>query len=454
MLKRSVTKQFDEWLALEKRKALFVMGARQIGKSYAIREFGRSRYRVFAEINLLQDDAARRALLGAHDADEFIRRVSIITGVQLVPAETLVFIDEIQEAPDIMTMAKFLVEDGRFDWAFSGSMLGTELKGIRSYPVGYVHEITMRPLSFEEFCWAIDVSSDAMELIRDACAQEHPVPEYVHEAMLRNFRTFLVVGGMPEVVQGFLDRGGDLAGVRSAQIELNNQYRRDISKYAGSRSLYVQSIFDQVPFQLEGNTRKFIMASVDKDARYAKYERDFVWLERAGVGLKTDRVADPKTPLLATADQSQFKLYQSDTGMLIARYPVSLARAVYLDDKHPNLGAIYENAVAQELVAQGHALYYYMTRRRGEVDFLVDGPSCSAIAIEVKSGAYYRSHAALDNVLETEGYGVDLGIVLSRGNVERDGKVLYLPLYAVPFLASYLDGGVLAEGFRLEIAHV
>lgn len=231
------------------------MGARQIGKSYAIREFGRSRYRVFSEINLLQDDAARRALLGAHDADEFIRRVSIITGVQLVPSETLVFIDEIQEAPDIMTMAKFLVEDGRFDWAFSGSMLGTELKGIRSYPVGYVHEITMRPLSFEEFRWAIGVSSDAMELIRDACAQERPVPEYVHEAMLRNFRTFLVVGGMPEVVQGFLDRGGDLAGVRAAQIELNNHYRRDISKYAGSRSLYVQSIFDQVPFQLEGNTR-------------------------------------------------------------------------------------------------------------------------------------------------------------------------------------------------------
>lgn len=272
--------------------------------------------------------------------------------------------------------------------------------------------------------------------------------------MLRNFRTFLVVGGMPEVVQAFLSSGGDLAGVRAIQQELNNQYRRDISKYAGSRSLYVQSIFDQLPLQLEGDKRKFVMVSVDKNARYKKFEHDFVWLQRAGVALKTDCVRDPKTPLLATSDQSQFKLYQSDTGMLISRYPSTLARAVYLNDKHPNLGAIYENAVAQELMAQGHELYYYMTKQRGEVDFLVDGPCCSAIAIEVKSGSYYRAHAALDNVLETEGYGVDLGIVLSLGNVERDGKVLYLPLYALPFLSSYLDDEVLTGSFRLEVSRV
>ncbi|MDO4436618.1 MAG: ATP-binding protein [Coriobacteriaceae bacterium] len=449
-----MTDKFDEWKASGSGKALFVMGARQIGKSFAIRAFGVSRYRVFVEINLLQDDSARRALLEATDAAEFIRRVSIISGIKLVPGETLVFIDEVQEAPDIMTMSKFLVEDARFDWAFSGSMLGTEFKGIRSYPVGYVHEIVMRPLSFEEFCWAIGISSEAMDEIREACILEHPLPEYLHAAMLQNFRTYLVVGGMPEVVQGFLDSAGDLVGIRSMQDELNKQYRRDISKYAAGRSLHVQAIFDQLPLQLEGAKRKFIMSSIDQDARFKKYERDFVWLERAGVALKVDRVSEPKSPLLGTADQSQFKLYQSDTGMLIARYPSMLARAVYLDDKHPNLGGIYENAVAQELAAQGHDLYYYMTKSRGEVDFVVDAPDGSAVALEVKSGAYYHSHAALDNLLAAEGYGARLGIVLSRGNVERDGKVLYLPLYAMFCLPTFLDGDVAAKGFRLEVARV
>lgn len=450
MLSRNVTEKLEAWRVGGKRKALFVMGARQIGKSFAIREFGRSRYRVYAEINLLQNGEARRALAQAPDPAEFITRVSLFAGARLIPGETLIFIDEVQEEPDIMTMAKFLVEDGRFDWAFSGSMLGTELKGIRSYPVGYVHEIVMRPMCFEEFCWAINVPSQAMDEVRSACAEERPVPEYLHNAMMKNYRTYLAVGGMPEVVQRFLDSGGDLAAVREIQSGLNSQYRRDISKYAGNRALYVQEIFNQMPLQLEGEKRKFIMASIDENARYKKYEQDFVWLDRAGVALKTDRVREPKFPLLGTAEKAQFKLYQSDTGMLMARYPAALARAVYLDDKHPNLGAIYENAVAQELAAQGYDLYYYMTKSRGEVDFVVDGPDFSAIAIEVKSGAYYRSHAALNNVLDTAGYGVDLGIVLSRGNVERDGKILYLPSYATFCLPLYLGDSCETGSFRLE----
>ena len=411
-------------------------------------------YQVFVEVNLLEDVRARQALLEATDAAEFIRRLSVLTQRELIPGETLIFIDEVQEAPDLMTMAKFLVEDGRFDWAFSGSMLGTELKGIRSYPVGYVHEFTMRPLDFEEFCWAIGVTSDAVEQMRAACDKERPVPLYLHDAMLANFRTYLVVGGMPEVVQRFLGTDGDLAGIRSLQNELNAQYRRDISKYAGARALYVQSVFDQLPVQLEGDTQKFVLNSIDPDARYQKYQRDFVWLENAGVGLKTDLVNEPKSPLLKTAQPSRFKLYQSDTGMLMARYPASVAQAAYLDDKHANLGGVYENVIAQELSAQGHELYYYMTKRRGEVDFVVDGPQCSAVAIEVKSGSYYHSHAALDHVLDTPEYGVDLGIVLSKGNVERDGKVLYLPLYATFCLPAYLDVEKGARGFKLGIAAV
>lgn len=453
MLKRKATEKLAEWHRFARKKALFVTGARQIGKSYAIREFAKSSYPVFIEINLFENERARKSLPEATSASDFISRVTLLAGKSIVSGKTCVFIDEVQEAPDVMTMAKFLVEDGRCAWAFSGSMLGTEFKGVRSYPVGYVHELEMHPLDFEEFCWAIGVSDEALLRIGECCSMKCPVEDYLHEAMLANFRTYLVVGGMPEVVQRFLDTQGDLESVRSLQLELNGQYRRDISKYAGSRALQVQSIFDQLPLQLEGDNKRFVLNSVDPEARFEKYQRDFVWLVNAGVGLKTDLVSEPKSPLLKSARPQAFKLYQSDTGMLVARYPIALAQSAYLDDRHPNLGGIYENIVAQQLAAQGHRLYYYQTKRRGEVDFVVDAGDGTAVPIEVKSGAYYHAHAALDHVLDTQGLRVNRGIVLSRGNIEQEGKATYLPLYAIFCLPNLLDSA-LPEGFKLEVRRV
>ena len=453
MLKRKITAKLEAWKAIAREKALLVVGARQVGKSFAIREFGKTHYTCFVEINLFEDKRAREALSASVDVSDFISRVTVLSGQAIVPGDTLVLIDEIQEAPDVVTMAKFLVEDGRCDWAFSGSMLGTEFKGVRSYPVGSVHELPMHPLDFEEFCWAIGVSGEALESVRRCCQDETPVEAYIHEALMANFRTYIVSGGMPEAVQRLVDSDGDIASVRQVLEGLNRQYRRDISKYAAVRSLQVQSIFDQLPVQLEGEARRFVLNSVDPQARYEKYQRDFVWLTNAGVALKTDLVDEPKSPLLKTANPMKFKLYQSDTGMLMARYPISLAQAAYLDEKDPNLGGVYENVVAQQLTAQGHRLFYYQTRKRGEVDFVVDAGNGKAVPIEVKSGCYYHAHAALDHVLETEGYNVDLGIVLSRGNVERRGKVLYLPLYALPFLPLYL-GARVPKGFKLQVRKV
>ena len=205
--------------------------------------------------------------------------------------------------------------------------------------------------------------------------------------------------------------------------------------------------------QLEGENKRFVLNSVDPKASYEKYQRDFVWLVNAGVALKTDIVTEPKSPLLKTARPSQFKLYQSDTGMLMARYPAGVAQAAYLDSKEPNLGGVYENVVAQQLAAQGRELYYYQTKRRGEVDFVVDGADGAAVPIEVKSGAYYHAHAALDHVVETAEYGVRRGIVFSRGNVEKDDKVLYLPIYAIYALPDILGDGQ-ANGLRLTTVTV
>ena len=182
-----------------------------------------------------------------------------------------------------MTMVKFLVADGRFDYVFSGSMLGTEFKGVRSYPVGSVIEKTMRPMDFEEFCWAIGVQKSTLENIRESCRSVTPIDRYIHDAMMTNFRTYLVVGGMPEVVQRFLDTKGDLAAVRAVQNELNRQYRHDISQYAGNRALQVQEIFDQLPTQLIDGNGRFAVSSISPGARYDRNQKDFLWLVDAGV---------------------------------------------------------------------------------------------------------------------------------------------------------------------------
>lgn len=442
MLKRKIMQQLVDWKA-SSGKAMLVTGARQIGKSYAIREFARREYRSHVEINLYDDKAAAKALLSAANVDEFLSRLSLFAQKPLVPGSALVFIDEVQEMPDIMTMVKFLVQDGRFDYVFSGSMLGTEFKGVRSYPVGYVTERTMRPMDFEEFCWAIGVHDETLETIRQCCRAERPVDAAVHDAMMRNFRTYLVVGGMPDAVNAFLQSKGDLSAVRRVQSDLNRQYRHDIAQYAGSRALQVREVFEQMPVQLADGSGRFSVTAIGENARYSRNQQDFVWLADAGVALKTDCVAEPKSPLKRTAQSPKFKLYQSDTGMLMARYPVSTAQAAYLDGRNPNLGAIYENAVAQELTAQRIPLYYYMSKKKGEVDFIADAQDGSVMPLEVKSGRSYMTHAAIDALLAEPEYRLKRGVVVSRSNVLCEGEVLNLPLYALWCLADVV--GLVAE---------
>lgn len=442
MLKRKITQQLIDWKT-SSEKAMLVTGARQIGKSYAIREFAKQEYQTYVEINLYDNKAATKALLTASSMDDFLSRLSLFAQTDMIPGNTLIFIDEVQEAPDIMTMVKFLVQDGRFDYIFSGSMLGTEFKGVRSYPVGYVTKRTMRPMDFEEFCWAIGIREATLETIRQCCKNKSPIDEAVHDAMMRNFRTYLVVGGMPAAVNAFLNSNGDLSAVRRVQSDLNRQYRHDISQYAGSRTLQVREVFEQLPAQLTEGNGRFSVTAIGENARYSRNQKDFVWLSDAGVALKTDCVAEPKSPLKRGAQSPKFKLYQSDTGMLMARYPTTTAQAAYLDDRNPNLGAIYENFAAQELTAQRIPLYYYMSKKKGEVDFIADTQDDSVMPIEVKSGRSYMTHAAIDALLANPEYQLKQGIVVSRSNVLLQGNVLNLPLYALWCLADV--AGLVAE---------
>lgn len=437
MLQRKAFQLLLEWKKSQsrKRKALFVTGARQIGKSFLIQHLGKTEYASFVEINLLRNEAAKEMLAAARSTQDFINSLVLLSEAPFIEGDTLVFIDEMQELPDVATYAKFLVEDGRYDYAFSGSMLGTEFKGARSFPVGYVTEIEMRPMDFEEFCWAVGVPSFALNQVRQSFDQQHSLPAYLHEHLLSQWRKYLIVGGMPEIVQQFVDGNGSLAGIRTVQEELNQQYAYDIAKYAGSRALHVQAIFEELPVQLEEERSKFVITSLGKTARYDNYEQDFLWLVRAGVGLKVNKVAEPKPPLRRTQRAASFKLYQSDTGMLLARFPQSLARAIYIDDRSVNVGAIFENAVAQELVAARFTPYFYLTRKLGEVDFLIESDA-GVVAIEVKSGNDYLTHASLSKVLSAPGYNISRAIVLCRSNFEMRDGILYAPWYATLCLES------------------
>ena len=438
MLRRKVTEQLSSW-ADASHKALLVTGARQVGKSCAIRAFGTERFGTYFEANLLLDADARETIVGARNAADFINRISLLSRDPLVEGDTLVFIDEIQEYPEIVTLAKALVEDGRYRYAFSGSMLGTQFKGITSFPVGYVEHIVMRPMDFEEFCWAVGVGEEVLEGLRECLRDERPPDEYLHEAMLRNFRVYLLSGGMPEVVQAYVDSGYSLATTRALQEQLVGHYRSDISKYAGGRALAVREIFDRLPAQLEEDPHRFTFATVREDARYAQYDRDFLWLVNAGAALMVRQATEAKVPLKRTELPERFKLYQSDTGMLLSRYPQSTARAVYLDRRSQNLGGIYENAVAQELAAAGVPLWYYASENVGEVDFLMEGKGGRVVPIEVKSGRKIRSHAALDRLLDVGDYRIRNAIVLSRNQLEREGRVLYMPLYMAFCLDELVD---------------
>ena len=433
MLKRKMYDDLMQWRQSNRRKVLLLLGARQTGKTYLVREFAKNNYESFVEINFLEDEENGRFLAEAGSADELVSRLSLIAGRPLNPG-TLLFLDEVQHlGREVVTLSKFLLDDERFDLVLSGSLLGTVLGGVASFPVGYARVLRMFPLDFEEFCWAMGVPSSILETVRSCYCTKTPLEATLHDRLTRLFRQYIVVGGMPEAVQGFLNRHHDLGESRMVDTDIIEQYRYDIIKYAGKNEMSILSAFDSIPGQLAKVNKRFTLNSLKKNATYETLEDDFTWLSRAGVALPTYLVTEPKLPLLRTCVKSKFKLYSSDCGLLLARYPLAAAREIVSGTGDANFGAVYENVVAQELTCAGFPLFYYNNNRKGEVDFLIETHKGTVLPVEVKSGKDYKRHMALNNLLSTKDYPINCAYVLSEFNVsqdEREGKpVYYLPLY-------------------------
>lgn len=431
MLRRKAIERFRFWKEHKTKQALLVTGARQVGKSYLIDEFARQSYPHVVSFDFVKNPAAAKALAEAGDAADFAFRVSVLSQEPLVPGKTVVVFDEIQACPEVLTYVKYLVDQGDYDYILSGSLLGVALEGVRSLPVGYVTEVQMYPLDFEEFCWAQGLPDSVLPSLAQNAVRAEPVPDYLHDRLTALFKRYLIVGGMPDVVVSY-GTSNALDQVRVLQRDIRRLYREDIAKYAPKdRRLVIQDIYELVPSELLTPSKRFRLNSIPDVKRFTQVEDEFLWLTRAGVALGETAVTEPVMPLLAAKKKGAVKLFLSDVGLLMGSYVKQTAAALLGDEASVNLGGVYENYVVQELVAHGFDAHYYSGKRVGELDAVVERDDGEILLFEVKSGTSYKTHAALDNALATWPSPDREAFVLSHANIERDGDVLYLPLYLV-----------------------
>ncbi|MCL2403552.1 MAG: AAA family ATPase [Coriobacteriia bacterium] len=436
MLQRKAMAQLEFWKHNKTKQALLISGARQVGKTYLIRKFAKKHYKQNVEFNLVEDAALRDSLKKASSARDLMFRMSVASSIQLVPGKTLIFIDEVQECPEILTFIKFLVDEGDYDFILSGSMLGVELENIHSYPVGYLAQVVLYPLDFEEFCWANGLSEEALAVARSSFEERTPLPDYLHERLTGLFHRYLLVGGMPDAITAFI-ASNSIDQVRIVQDDIMTFYSHDISKYAPkSRRLVIKNIFDLIPSELSSQNRRFKLSSIENIKRYSQVQEEFLWLTKANVALAAYNIHAPISPLLISENHKLFKLFLSDVGLLTSRYPKEPLLSILEGKPSVNLGGIYENFVMQELLTHGFAPRYYSKRKIGEIDFVVEGKDGSITALEVKSGREYKSHAALNNALAVKEYDIAQAYVFAETNIERAQRVTYFPVYLVAFLSN------------------
>lgn len=446
MLKRKAYERLLRWKNAENRKALCVLGARQIGKTTLIREFAKQHYEHFVEINFIEEPRAKEIFMGNQDADSIITNLTAYKMQPMEPGKTLVLFDEIQEYPDVRTAMKFLVEDGRFDYIESGSLLGVKFKDITSYPVGFEETYRMYPMDLEEFLWANGVQESTIDHLRECYESRTPVSLSIHNTLNKLFYSYIVIGGMPEAVQIYVDTH-DVAKVIHFQQEILKQYRLDISQYAREGDkLKIQAIYDSLPSQLNDKNRRFFVNSVDKNARIERYENSFKWLSDAGVALPCYNVSVPQAPLKLNEKHSLFKLFMNDVGLLCAACMENVQFDILNGDLDVNLGSILENVMAQQLKANGFSLRYFDSKKYGELDFVIQNGLKTRL-VEIKSGSDYKKHKALDNVCAVSEWTFESSTVFCKGNIETENGIDYLPWYMILFFRP----DQMPEEFKYEI---
>ena len=433
MLYRKAYEKLLSWKSEKNKKALCIIGARQIGKTTLIREFAKENYENFAEINFILDDDAKLIFEGKLDANTIIENLTAYIRKPLKPGKTLILFDEIQNCPNVRTAIKFLVEDGRFDYIESGSMLGVTYKDIKSFPVGFEDIYQMFPMDFEEFLLANGVSSSTIKKLEKCFLENEPVSQSIHNTMIKLFQTYIVVGGMPQVVQKYVDTH-DIGAVIETQNSIIEQYKLDISQYAqGNDKIKIKAIFNSIPSQLDDKNRRFILKHIDENGRQNRYENSFMWISDAEVALPCFNITAPEPPLQLNEKHNLFKLFMGDTGLLCAACMENIQFGILNGDLTINMGSILENMIATQLKSNGFNLNYFDAKKYGEIDFVIQN-GLHIELIEVKSGNDYKKHTALNNVRSVSEWKIKKSYVLCNGNIQNENGIKYLPWYMIMFI--------------------
>jgi len=441
MLERKYTQRLEQFLREETNKILLVNGARQVGKSYLIRFVGKKLFKHFVEINLKEDKEGEQVFADVHTPNDLYIRLSNYYSTPLGDkSDTLIFLDEIQSYPHLLTMLKFLNQESRYRFIASGSQLGIALSQTPSVPLGSVTIDHMCPLDFEEFLWATGVGKEWIQNVRDKYVRRETLDENLHNILLKRFQYYLLIGGMPEAVNRYLD-DRNMMRVRETHRDIHNLYRIDASQYDEEHKLMIRRIYDLIPSNLENKKKRIVYKDIENKTgkRFSDYADEFEYLTNSGIALEVSAISNPRFPLAESEQKRLVKLYLNDVGLLTNLLFELNVNAVLQDIRSINLGTVYESVVAQELAAHGFKLHYFDNKQKGEVDFLIDDYNrLKVLPIEVKSGKDYTQHSALTKFLDTPDYGIDQAIVFSNERtISKNGGITYLPIYFCMFLQNH-----------------
>lgn len=431
MLERKAYKQIDEWYK-NSTPALLVDGARSVGKTTLIEEYLKKEKIPFVEFNLIKQTNVLNSINLCKDSKQLFLRLTSFADKPLIDGQTIIFIDEIQEAEDAITAIKWLGENNNYRYILSGSLLGIKLKNIRSFPVSYMSIIDMHPLNFEEFILANSVSPKIIDHLLTSFKNLEPVDEEIHKSMMELFNLYLLVGGMPEVVDTYL-KFNNLQKMNFVFNKIDAGYLADIAKYDPGEKLLLEDIYNLIPSELNSPNKRFILKSLNEKKRFYNFESSFVWLRNSGVSVSVNNVDNPIYPLLASKERTLFKLFYCDVGLLSYKLFDGNQTALLQSNLNINYGMLYEQAVAQELTFQGFNLFYNNDKKRGEIDFLIEQNN-KVIPIEVKSGKDYKRHNALTNMMANHSFNYEKAYVFTNKNISKKGNIIYMPIYMTMFI--------------------
>lgn len=435
MFHRKIENKLHEYYKNPDAEIVIVTGARQIGKSFIVRETAKTSFPHFIEINMQDDLDGDRLFADVKTTKEFYWQVSVLTqGAFGDASDTLIFIDEIQVYPQLLSLLKPLKRENRFRYIASGSLLGIALRH-QFIPMGSIEEVKMYPMDFEEFLWANGFTTPMIDEVRECFESRWAVPEVVHQTLLRKFKEYLVCGGLPRAVEEFLSN--NVGQMRILQSSIYGYYRDDASKYDEEHKLKIRTIYDFLPSYMENKVKRIQYAKLEnkKNANLERYQDEFDYLVSSGISLGVKAIANPVFPLVESASKNLIKLYYNDVGLLSNILYKNNINAILNEDHAANLGSVYETACAMELAAHGHELYYFDSKKVGEVDFLInDYENQTVLPIEIKSGNDQNNFRAIPKLVK-EPYSLKQGFVFGNENtVSSKANLTTFPIYMIMFI--------------------